>query len=698
MPNKARKHKKPAQGILARRLAVVMALGIVVNMLVAFAWWGHQVRQETERSARAALQSIGAYYAADIISGEALPPPEARPRPLTDIWLAAPHELGIAAAAAPLDVRQMDGLADRALMSEGSVVEQRGSKFHYARPAATDAVPGGVLRMVWDAEPAIAARLEGSALAILIFLMCALGTAAVLMLHVQRALAPLSRIVAFAGSVGEDNAGARLDIRTNDEFQVLSIAMNRLVRRIGDSLENLRRVAFTDPGTGLANAERLRHELDGLLATRSGQLHPPALLHLAIKGLGPLVSTLGRDAGEEIIGVVADRLVSSTRVADRMLRMASVEARPAVVARLSAFEFAILLPELEGETATLSRYAQMVSAAVAQPLEWRSQRVAMTSHFGAVLGGPEHLEVADILRHADLAMQSARDEGVVFRVFATEMESAAVEKLTFENQLREAVAAGEIIAWFQPKVNLNTGRVESVEALARWMRPDGTMVSPAAFIPVAERIGLIADIGEAVMRDACTRVAQWRHEGVELRVAVNVSPLQFMNERFPARVLKLLDETGLPTHLLEIEVTESAAMSDFERVVELIEPLRARGVRFAIDDFGTGHSSLSLLTRLPFDTFKIDRQFVADLDSDPTAPTLIDTILALADALNYETVAEGVETEDQAEFLRRRGCTLGQGYLFSKPVPPDACLAVARARAERAVEASEASRGGVIGA
>jgi EAL domain-containing protein (putative c-di-GMP-specific phosphodiesterase class I) len=214
------------------------------------------------------------------------------------------------------------------------------------------------------------------------------------------------------------------------------------------------------------------------------------------------------------------------------------------------------------------------------------------------------------------------------------------------------------------------------------VRPDGVVIGPGRFIPLAEELGMIGPIAEAIMREACWKAAAWRREGMDISVAVNVSAIQLNDERFPAQVRRLLDDSDLPGAALELEITESVAMNDPERAIRLVEPLRAQGVRFAIDDFGTGHSSLAALTRLPFDVLKIDQSFVRSLSTDAQAVSIIETILALAASLNFESVAEGVETEAEAEFLRRRGCPIAQGYHFGRPMPPMEFLATLRAQAQ----------------
>jgi EAL domain-containing protein (putative c-di-GMP-specific phosphodiesterase class I) len=236
--------------------------------------------------------------------------------------------------------------------------------------------------------------------------------------------------------------------------------------------------------------------------------------------------------------------------------------------------------------------------------------------------------------------------------------------------MRDGLERNEFRAYFQPKINLANGRIEGAEALARWVRPDRTIVSPARFIPVAEESGLIAPLSEAILREACWKAAAWARAGAPAKVAVNVSSLQFRDERFAERVLQIVQHAGLAPSNLELEITESIAIEDPERALRAIEPLRQSGIKLAIDDFGCGHSSLAALSKLPFDIIKIDQQFLrALLRGESHAAAIVEMILALARTLGLEIVAEGVEQREQAEFVAARGCQWGQGFYYGAAMP-----------------------------
>jgi EAL domain-containing protein (putative c-di-GMP-specific phosphodiesterase class I) len=289
---------------------------------------------------------------------------------------------------------------------------------------------------------------------------------------------------------------------------------------------------------------------------------------------------------------------------------------------------------------------------------------------GAAFFPRDGLTAEDVVRHARAALFAAVEEPGRIRFYTRSLDRVAAARLSLEKEMREALENNQFRAYFQPKVSLRTGRIIGAEALARWVRPDRSVIGPAKFIPAAEEIGLIGPISESILRDACWKAAAWSREGLVANIAVNVSTLQFTDESFPEKVLKILEQASLPPACLELEITESMAMDDLDRARRLILPLKARGVRFALDDFGTGHSNLAALLHLPIETLKIDQCFVRGLSKDRQTGAIVDSILAMAAAMDYTAVAEGVETDEEAAILAERGCPAAQGYLYSAAVPP----------------------------
>lgn len=455
------------------------------------------------------------------------------------------------------------------------------------------------------------------------------------------------------------------------ELAPLAEGVDLLAQRADAAARSAWRLAYADAGTGLPNRDRLRLAIEETLAGLDPNGPPAVLIALETDGSARMRDTLGRQIGEVLHKQVSERLQVAARAADRILRLRNGAVRPSILARTGAADFAVLVPDL-ADVREAMRFAQLIAAALRQPYSVGNHRVQLEASLGMALM-PEHASSAEeAMRAAELAQSHARRHGPgQVRVFDPRMNQEALDRLILENEIRAAIESGQFSAHFQPKIDLSSGRLIGCEALVRWNHPERGLVGPDAFIDVAEESGLIGPLGDLILRDASRRAAHWLKRGLGMRVAVNVSAAQFGDDAFSQRILGILTETGLPAPLFEIEITESVAMADPDRVVRLIEPLRRKGVRIAMDDFGAGHSNLAALTRLPFDVFKIDRSFIQALGRDRHAPILIETIIAMAGGLNYETVAEGVETPEQAQFLREAGVNTAQGFLFGPPMPPD---------------------------
>jgi EAL domain-containing protein (putative c-di-GMP-specific phosphodiesterase class I) len=269
--------------------------------------------------------------------------------------------------------------------------------------------------------------------------------------------------------------------------------------------------------------------------------------------------------------------------------------------------------------------------------------------------------------------------GNTFRFYTADMNAQALKKLEMEARLRHAVERDELLLHYQPLLNLRTNEVTDVEALIRWRASDGTLISPLDFIPLAEETGLIVPIGQWVLRTACQQTRQWLDQGLELRMAVNLSTRQFRDDKLVQSVRDALAESGLPGRLLKLEITEGAVMDDAEQAVRILSELKALGLGISVDDFGTGYSSLAYLQRFPIDQLKIDRSFVKDITLGAESASIVHSIVGLARNLRLQTVGEGVETTQQRDFLRSAGCDLMQGFLFSRPLPAPEFLALVQA-------------------
>jgi diguanylate cyclase (GGDEF)-like protein len=417
-------------------------------------------------------------------------------------------------------------------------------------------------------------------------------------------------------------------------------------------------MAYTDPVTRLPNRLRFISKLEGAV-DRAGQS-----VYLVICDLDRF-----RQINVNFGPRVADMALAT--IAERLRATASqAQTGQFFIGRLGADQFGIIFPD--ADQSTVSAYLIAAEKAVCEGMMLEDQHVRLTASFGAACAPKDAAAATDLLKQAETALKEAKRLPGMRRAFFDQgLLAQARAKAKLEEELREGLDRGEFVAVFQPKVKFESGELVGAEALARWRRPDGAIVSPGVFIPIAEELGLIAQLGKSVMRDACFAAAGWNRKGVNASIAVNVSPHQFDDPDFISSVYQVLDDSGLSPEKLELEITESAAVADPDRVARIMWPLRNRGVRLAIDDFGTGHSNFASITRLPFDVFKIDQQFVRALSTDPHAPAIVEMILAMAEALGQETVAEGVETKEQADFLLRRACTIGQGYYYSPPLPAD---------------------------
>jgi diguanylate cyclase (GGDEF)-like protein len=368
--------------------------------------------------------------------------------------------------------------------------------------------------------------------------------------------------------------------------------------------------------------------------------------------------SLGHAVGDEVIDLVGQRLRHCVRHDD-------------MVARMGGDEFTLLLHDIEDDR-DAAVVAGKVIDAFSEPLDVAGRRLFVTASVGVATYPRDGSEPATLLKNADAAMYLAKEMGRNnFQVYTAELNARASEWLDLENALHAAITEGQLVVYYQPKVHIETGRVAGVEALVRWQHPELGLLGPDKFIPVAEESGLIAPLGEWVLEEACRQAKTWRDEGQDLTVAVNLSARQFQMQAMDDVIAAVLRRTGLPAHLLELELTESLALQGSDSVRTTLAAISAFGVKCTVDDFGVGFSNFGYLGSLPIDKVKIDKSFVAQIgtDDDGSASALAIGVIALAKALDLDVVAEGVETRHQLEFLQAHGCDQIQGYLFSEPLP-----------------------------
>jgi len=435
-------------------------------------------------------------------------------------------------------------------------------------------------------------------------------------------------------------------------------------RRHNEQLEQanaqLQHVATHDALTGLPNRLLLGDRLEQMIAQAERRERRFAVMMMDLDRFKSINDSLGHHSGDELLKEAARRLLSRLRRTDTL-------------ARLAGDEFVVVLNEI----ASL-RDAESVASSVLQDISRPIALSGLEVHVSASIGisvYPENGSDAEtLLQHADAAMYHAKKNGRNgFQFFTSTMNAFARERLELENGLRRAINRGEFELHYQPKVDVESGRIDSAEALIRWRHPQRGLVSPGGFIPVAEETGLIVSIGEWVLREACSQARTWQNSGVgPIRVAVNLSAQQFRQKNLVEVVGSALQEAGLEPRFLELELTESAVMHDAENSIEILRRLSGLGVRISVDDFGTGYSSLSYLRRLPLDKLKIDHSFIKEVTTSRDDAQIVRAIVSLAHSLHLKVIAEGVETQEQLAFLRDLGCDQYQGYLRSPPVTADA--------------------------
>lgn len=443
--------------------------------------------------------------------------------------------------------------------------------------------------------------------------------------------------------------------------------LNKAIKQITETKDRLRQMAYFDSLTSLPNRRLFTEQLDLLLRLTKRSDEMLALLFLDLDNFKRVNDSLGHSAGDLLLREVAQRLSRCVRDSDVVAHFVDSDSR-IDVSRLGGDEFTVVLNKVENAEA-VRVVAQRLLNTLLEPVEIEGHELVITPSIGIALAPHDANDLEGLLKAADTAMFHAKAQGKnTFVFYSSDMDAAGVERLRLETDLRKALERNELMFHYQPQVDTRTGTVVGAEALLRWQHPEQGMIPPFRFIPIAEEMGLIVEMGNWGIREACRELVELRKEGLELpKIAVNVSALQF-NKNFCPTVKAILEASGLPPSALELELTESILMEDSHSTVKALQELKAMGLRLSIDDFGTGYSSLSYLSRFPLDELKIDRSFVIDFDKSANDASLVRAIIAMGQSMQLELVAEGVETSDQFQFLTRHGADVIQGYLFSRPV------------------------------
>jgi diguanylate cyclase (GGDEF)-like protein/PAS domain S-box-containing protein len=558
-------------------------------------------------------------------------------------------------------VDSADQFAHREVEFTAALVDRVGRQFE----AVADAIRAAE-QLSWEDVRATqrgAARQQRAATRFLIGLALVAGALGVTIAYgLTRSLSrPLRRLRAGVERISRGDLGEPIALERRDELGELGDAIDAMARDLREAQSELQHQALHDALTGLPNRTLLLDRADQALHRLSRNDGVAALLLVDLDEFKIVNDTIGHAAGDALLSAVATRMVGELREVD-------------TASRIGGDEFAVLVENLADEL-EVRAVADRVRRAVGQPLDFGGSELRTTASIGIAVASETTIDAAELLRNADLAMYASKQAGKNrCTVFEPAMHQSALERAALERALRTAVHREQLRLYYQPTIDLATGRITGVEALIRWEHPELGTMAPAQFIPLAEETGIIVPLGRWVLRHACGQMRDWQREDPErygsMKMNVNLSARQLERPGIVADVRLALEQTGLDPRHLVLELTESM-LAGGEELLERLRDLRALGVQIAVDDFGTGYSSLAYLRRFPINVLKIDRSFIAGIASRQTDATLASTIIELGRMLELTTVAEGIEDAQQLDLLRSLGCSMGQGYLFAKPLPAD---------------------------
>lgn len=455
-----------------------------------------------------------------------------------------------------------------------------------------------------------------------------------------------------AEDVENEQISAKLDFLLEER--------TRIAEALQQSREEIAKAAYYDSLTEIPNRAYLIERLDLLIKLGIDIANSYYVLFLDLSRFKNINDSLGHSVGDKLLTAVAQRLTS-------------ILPDENTVARIGGDEFAVILKDLSSLNEA-EEYAELIYQKLSMPYGIDGHKIYVDLFIGISPFDVDHLTPEDILRDADIAMHSAKENNKYIGIFNRELRADFLERIKLESDLRFAVSREELVLHYQPLISLHDGRLTGFEALIRWNHPKYGLVRPDKFIPIAEDCNLIIPMTEWILKKACQQIAEWKRVSPEyddIKISVNLSGKHLADENLICHIKNALEEAKLPPQYLILELTESTATENAFQTIKMFQKLRDLNIRLSIDDFGTGYSSLSYLHKLPFNSLKIDRSFISDFQDGNENAQILQTIVTLAKNLDLQTVAEGIETEDQLRVLQNLGCDIGQGYLFAKPLPKE---------------------------
>ena len=462
---------------------------------------------------------------------------------------------------------------------------------------------------------------------------------------------------------------------------LMAIVRETTQRRLSEA--KVRHLAYHDNLTGLPNRQHFSKKLRRAIRHARANNSKMAALYLDLDRFKRINDTLGHAVGDALLKAVAKRLDRCVRDVDSVSEIGTDDDSTARLARLGGDEFVVLIENISDESEA-SGVANRIRKALTAPFKYQGHQFVITPSIGISMYPNDADKKETLLMNADMAMYQAKASGRNnYRFYSNTMNMQSLDRLDLESDLRSAIANQQFHLYYQPKVDIESYKIVGLEALLRWQHPDRGWMAPRQFIPIAEETGLIVPLGTWVVQETCRQLKEWQRKGLgQISVAVNVSSRQFCHGDLLSSVLRIVKENDIPAQSLELEITETLLMTNVEETTAALHAFKKAGIRISVDDFGTGYSSLSYLKQFPLDALKIDQSFVQDLHKNRDDAAICAAIIAMAKELGLSVIAEGVELEEQLEFLRQHGCDQIQGFIFSKPLPPKEAEAMMMAQAE----------------